>query len=230
VSKRAIITLTTGFEPTPANIELMERAINVLIARKMTEKKAKKLAEWIKAGNAPETFGEMGKKTGVSDSAGALSLQGQGKTDPLEQDWQGLPGNIISVKQAKDGTYDILIKKQNAGNALVAAYGAMAAVEGLKLKQRPPEAGKGNIFGEQLPSIYDRALGIAQEAQGGDGVSGKGDEEQRVGTTEAQRIGRAEEWQRREKRRDGRPKRWRVGKGRGRSFELWECQIQNGFY
>ncbi len=77
VPERAIVTLSGLANGQNNVLDLMERALKVLIAGKMPEKEVKNLAVWVKAGNTPESFGEGGK-THPSPPAG----EGQGEGAP----------------------------------------------------------------------------------------------------------------------------------------------------
>jgi len=177
VTMRTVIALTDIARGQADDQDRVERALKVVLDRQMTEQQVKKLVAWVRKGNTPESFPESGK----TETVKGAKQQNFDPDDPYADLWQGLPNNVQAHKTTKG--YKITI---NVADTLapMAAYGAMAAVEGLKLKQRPAEAGNGNMFAEQLPSIYDRALGMA-----GEGQKSRGAEERRVGGSQEQRVG-----------------------------------------
>jgi len=151
LSERAFLAICEIATGKASDLDLIERAVKVAIQYKMNEKQAKKLVEWVKAGNTPETFGE-GKKQ-------AENVGGDGQNAEL---WQKLDdsGYLKSKRQSK-GAVHIIVPDEI--RALVAGYAAAAAIKRLELRQRPGQPCGGNEFEDKLPSIYDIAIGKADE-------------------------------------------------------------------
>jgi len=123
IPESAVIALTGLASGYPDDLDKMEKSLKVLIKHKMTEKQAKKLALWVKAGNSPEEFPVSGKGVGVS-----------GEPKEQGQDWpyEGLLRELkntgyFQIKMpAKGGIHIIII--QGDDKAALGALGAAGAL------------------------------------------------------------------------------------------------------
>ncbi len=172
IPESVVIALTGLANGYPDDVDKMEKAIKVLIAGKMTEKQAKKLAEWIKADNTPESFGD-GSKTHPSPPAGegvslAALRQAQdgssGQDGPYAKLWQELKDTgYFQIKTPAKGSVHIIIADEDSGAA--AALGAAGAIWGLKNKGSKLDE---NPYLADLPGLYE-------QIRAGEVVSGKGE-------------------------------------------------------
>jgi ParB/RepB/Spo0J family partition protein len=161
VPERAIITLTAGFEPTPANIDLMERAVKVLIQHKMTIKQAKRLAEWVKAGNSPEDFAGSNAQKAKSSKEDGSGL--------YEEQWQELrETGYFQIKRPSKGGIHIIIPDEDS--AILAGFGAAGALWALERALRAAEEGEGveQIKAGEVVSDKGDGTHLRQEASAGE--------------------------------------------------------------
>jgi ParB/RepB/Spo0J family partition protein len=158
VPERTVVTLSGLANGQKDVLNLMERAIKVAIQGKMTEKQAKKLAEWVKLGNSPETFGDS--KQPAVDKA----LAGEGQDGPYATLWQELAETgYFQIKRPAKGGIHIIIADEDSG--AVAALGAAGAIWGLGHKDSKLDE---NPYLVDLP-------GMVEKIKAGEVVSGKGD-------------------------------------------------------
>ena len=104
---------------------LVERAVKVAIEKDLKEIQAKKLVEWVKAGNSPEDY-DPKHEVAVSDDT----------NDPHASYWKNLPPNV-KVTRTKRG-YEVRASlAHNEGVPVV--YGMMSNLEFLKGISQEPE-------------------------------------------------------------------------------------------
>ncbi len=151
-----VMMLTALAKGQPNDQDTVEQALKVVFDRKMTVKQAEKLVEWVNKGNAPETFPADGKTSKVK---GAKN-QRFDPNDPNAGRWSKAPKNI-QVRMKPHG-YQVIMNLSEP-EALMAFYSAMAGLKRLELKERPGQAGDANEFENELPSIYDIAIGKADK-------------------------------------------------------------------
>ncbi len=177
VPERSVVTLSGLANGQNNVLDLMERALKVLIAGKMTEKQVKKLAEWVKAGNSPESFGESGKthpsppEAGESQSEGATSVAANSAEGDQES---GLNGGRHAklLQELKDTGYfeiktpaksglNIIIQDEDSG--ALAALGAAGAIWALG----HPDGGKldDNPYLADLPGLIKEVQGSRLNGQ-----------------------------------------------------------------
>ncbi len=109
----------------------IEAALRVVYDRQLTLNLVKKLVEWIKKGNSPESFPQDGKtevKKGVKN-------QRFDPNDPLAKLWQDLP-RTIQVRQTPKGYKAVLTLGKD--EAALALFGALGTVEEAKRLQGQP--------------------------------------------------------------------------------------------
>jgi len=160
-TEAAILALTDLAQGQLDDKDKVEQALKVVLDRQMTEKEVKKLVDWIRKGNTPESFPKDAK---INKAKGSKN-QRFDPNDPNAGHWAKAPKNIQVHK--KPHGYQ-MITNLSEPEALMAFYSTMAGLKRLELKQRPGQAGNGNEFEDALPSIYDNAMGMAQEAQSGE--------------------------------------------------------------
>jgi hypothetical protein len=133
----------------------VEKALNVAIDSKMTEPQAKKLVEWVKAGNSPDAFPDNGKLSGQKGS----KQQRSDPSDPNAELWKGLP-KTLQIHPTPKG-YKLTWNLTGA-DAPAAVYGAMAALEHLK-----EQSGAGPAdprFSASLPDLVAKGLKAKEAA------------------------------------------------------------------
>src|SRR5208283_1953790 len=131
---KAILALSSFAMGGQDDIDLMERAIRVLIAGKMTEKKAKKLAEWVKDGNSPEDFAGSNAQKAKSSKE-----DGDGQDGPYARQWQELKETgYFQIKGPSKGSIHIIIPDEGSGVA--AAFGAAGAIWALRQAHSPEQS------------------------------------------------------------------------------------------
>jgi len=155
LSERTILAMTDLARGQADDRDRVEQALKVVLDRQMTEKQVKKLVEWVRKGNTPESFPESGK----TETVKGAKQQNFDPKDPNAGHWAKARKNI-QVHMKPHGYK--LIMNLSEPEALMAFYGAMASLKRLELRQRPGQAGNGNEFENELPSIYDRAIEIVQ--------------------------------------------------------------------
>jgi len=179
VPEKAVLALIYGLGSDLRRPELVERCVKVLIEQKMTVEKTKKLAEWVKAGNMPESYpaggkaGERGKgqEQNQTDGPYAKLLQELGQT-----------GYFKIKRQAKGGLHIIIPDETNGALAALGAAGALWAREnalragekgegvGGKVEQQQNQA----VFFEGNPYLADLP-GMIKQVQGSKAGSGVSD-------------------------------------------------------
>ncbi|HJT24616.1 MAG TPA: ParB/RepB/Spo0J family partition protein, partial [bacterium] len=81
ISERAVVALADLKDP-----QKVEKALKVAIEKDMTEVQAKKLVEWVKVGNEPESFGQAPAKPHIQGSQGQPQ-----KSTPTHSPSKGVP-------------------------------------------------------------------------------------------------------------------------------------------
>ncbi len=170
IPESAVIALTGLANGYPDDVDKMEKTIKVLIERKMTEKQAKKIAAWIKAGNTPESFGEGGK-THPSPLAGEGLGEGEhsagdgqdGRYAKLLQEMRET--GYFQIKSPAKGGVHIIIADEDSG--VLAALGAAGAIWWLGHKDSKLED---NPYWADLPAIIKEVQGSRLNVQGGQEV------------------------------------------------------------
>ncbi len=121
--------------------ELVEKALQVLIERQMTEKDAKKLVKWVKAGNDPASYGLKPGETAsngtevASSSSSAYSAatprndSSLGPKDPYAAKWEGLPPGVKVTMTPKGYR---MVMDLSPAEAVPVVYGALSNWEHLK--------------------------------------------------------------------------------------------------
>ena len=147
--------LATGGPQDQAQIAA---AFKVVLERRMSYDLVKKLVEWVKKGNSPESFPQDGKvevKKGVKN-------QRFDPNDPKADLWKALPRNI-QVHQTPKGYKAVWTLGK--GEAALALYSGLHALEEAKRLQDQPNDPR---FGKEIPRLLLEARkGIAQNAPGG---------------------------------------------------------------
>jgi ParB family chromosome partitioning protein len=156
------------------DVDNMGRSLKVLIAGKMPEKQAKKLALWVKRGGKPEDFGEGGN-THPSPPAGEGLGEGVSSDGPYARQWQELrETGYFQIKPAKAGIHIIIPDEDKA------IVGAFMAAGGIWALEHPDSAkassGKwaelGNPYLEDIPGMIQqiKACDVPGAACDGDGT------------------------------------------------------------
>jgi hypothetical protein len=175
VTVRAVIALAGLAKSKPdkdgrystEDVDNMERSLKVLIAGKMPEKQAKKLAIWVKKGGKPEEWKSGGMEGHPSTSSG----QGEGHPSTgsglYEEQWQELrETGYFQIKPAKAG-FHIIIPDEHS--AILAAFGAAGAMWALRAgeegkgvggkgeqQQNPTSFFEGNPYWADLPEMVEK--------------------------------------------------------------------------
>jgi hypothetical protein len=145
-NQRAVLALgglATGGTDDQAKIEA---ALRVVLDRQMTEPLVKKLVDWVRKGNSPESFPADGKLSGQKGS----KQQRFDPNDPHAELWKGLPKNIQAHRTPKG--YKVVWNLPEH-DAPVAVYGAMNYLQYSAGPGEKPES----RYHEALPGLIAKA-------------------------------------------------------------------------
>jgi hypothetical protein len=126
VPEAAVFSLTGLCKGQPDDAARIEQALKVVLERHMTEQQAKRLVEWVKQGNTPESFPQNANPEAQNGS----KQQNYDPDDPNAGYLKELP-KFIQLRPGAGGSSSISAKMDKT-KAVVFAFGGMSAITSLE--------------------------------------------------------------------------------------------------